>query len=120
MIADRDLHNLITGAAIQQVANDMKDLWKLFAEKLAPLVTDAGSYGGAAADKKDISDLLTFYKETENEIKSFFQKASKAYDPMRIKIRKIDVSTIASKSGISSELLNSTSLSGGFIHTAES
>ena len=50
----------------------------------------------------------------KGELQSFFQKASKAYDPMRVKIGKIDTKSIASKTGLMTDQLSNkiTSLSG--------
>jgi HIV Tat-specific factor 1 len=119
IIADKEQHNLITGVAIQQLANDLKDMWKLFAEKLSPIITGIGQYSGEKASTNDILSLLAFLKETESEIKSYFLKSSKAYDPMRIKIPKFDIDAAAKDSGISAEKLSEkiatlSNLSGGY------
>ena len=57
--------------------------------------------------------------DTETEIQSFFAKSSKAYDPMRLKIPKIDVEAVKRDSGLLSEKLaekiaSLMNLSGGF------
>ena len=87
-IEDRDQQNLITGHATRVLCNDLRDCWKQFTAKLAPLagVEGVAPYGGAKAEEKDIVALLQFYRDTGKDIKAFLSKALKSYGPLRIKV----------------------------------
>jgi hypothetical protein len=88
VVEDRDQQNLITGHATRQICNDLRDCWKHFTAKLAPLVGIDGvaPYGGAKAEEKDIVSLLQFYRDTGKEIKAFLSRSLKSYGPLRVKI----------------------------------
>ena len=88
VVEDRDQQNLITGHATRQLCNDLRDCWKHFTSKLAPLagVEGVAPYGGAKAEEKDIVSVLQFYRDTGKEVKAFLARALKAYGPLRVKI----------------------------------
>ena len=87
-VEDRDQQNLITGHATRQICNDLRDCWKHFTAKLAPLAAVEGvaPYGGAKAEEKDIISLLQFYRDTGKDVKAFLARALKSYGPLRVKI----------------------------------
>ena len=87
VVEDRDQQNVITGHACKQVANDLRDCWKHFTSKLAPLAGgDVAPYGGAKAEEKDVVALLQFYRDAGKDIKVYLSKALKAYGPLRVKV----------------------------------
>ena len=78
--------NPITGQITKLIANDLKDLWKQFSLKIAPLVDQTTPYDQTAkAAEKDIASLLKFYSEAEKDIKTFLSKAVKSYQHLRLK-----------------------------------
>ena len=87
-VEDRDQQNLITGHATRQICNDLRDCWKHFTAKLAPLAAIEGvaPYGGAKAEEKDILSLLQFYRDTGKDVKAYLARALKSYGPLRVKI----------------------------------
>jgi len=87
-VEDRDQQNLITGHATRVLCNDLRDCWKQFTAKLAPLagIEGVAPYGGAKADEKDIVALLQFYRDAGKDVKAFLSKALKSYGPLRIKV----------------------------------
>jgi hypothetical protein len=68
-VTDKKMVNLITGHVLKAVAVDLRDMWKLFAAKLAPLADQGSPYGGAAASVDDVKALLKFYEEKGKDVR---------------------------------------------------
>eukprot|EP01041_Mallomonas_annulata_P002976 gene2976-5837_t len=88
VITDKNLRNPIIGKVIQIVANDLKDIWKIFGAKLAPLagLGQGVEYTGPKAAQKDVLALLKFYEETAKELQSYLTKAVKTCGQFRYKL----------------------------------
>ena len=62
--------NIIVGQIVRAVANDLRDIWKLYSAKLAPFIGQGSAYkdsNNAAAD--DIRSLLKFYDEKGKDVR---------------------------------------------------
>jgi hypothetical protein len=68
IITDKKQVNVITGHAVKTLANDIRDTWKLFSLKLAPLAGQGSAYKGPAAAAEDIKALLSFYETKGKEV----------------------------------------------------
>ena len=93
-------------------------MWRLYAKNISPFITGKGAYKEPKVSSEEINSLIKFYRDTEPEIKSFFLKVSKVYDPMRLKIPKFDLESINQEFEITKELLSKYAVpdvSGGFI-----
>lgn len=69
-ITDKKLVNLIAGNSVKTLVNDVRDTWKLFAAKLAPLADQGSPYAQPAASAEDVTALLAFYAAKGKEVRS--------------------------------------------------
>lgn len=70
-VTDKKMVNIIVGQVVRAVANDLRDLWKVFSTKLAPFIGQGSAYkdsNNAAAD--DIKSLLKFYDEKGKDVRN--------------------------------------------------
>ena len=65
-ITERGLPTLIPCPCVVCVV--YRDIWKLFAAKLAPLTGQSAGYAGPKAEEKDVLSLLKFYEEMSVEV----------------------------------------------------
>mmetsp|Transcript_21590 Transcript_21590/g.21731 ORF Transcript_21590/g.21731 Transcript_21590/m.21731 type:complete len:493 (-) Transcript_21590:143-1621(-) len=113
LVTDKSMKNPLIGKLTQIIANDLRDLWKLFGAKLAPLADIGMSYGAPKASSKDIVTLLNFYEVTEPEVNVFLKKSSKICNQFRYKLS----TNMETVSGLQKEDLQQCilKLSGGYI-----
>jgi hypothetical protein len=67
-VTDKKLVNVITGNVMKAIAGDVRDIWKLFAIKLAPLADQGTAYEGTTASDADIKSLLKFFDDKHKEV----------------------------------------------------
>jgi hypothetical protein len=111
-VVERKQQNPIIGHATKVIANDLKDMLKLFSDKMAPLIGQGDPYAGPKGDEKEILALLQFYQESTTQIKAYLSKAAKAYTVMRVKIP-TEVESKVSAGKLESRIAELTKMTGG-------
>jgi hypothetical protein len=82
----RDMQNYITCSALELIAADMRDLWKLYCAGISTLVAEDGVYGGPKAPKKQLATLLKHALETRARMTDFVRSTGKALQQYRLRI----------------------------------
>lgn len=106
--------NIIIGQAVKVLAADVRELWKLYGDLLAPLAGTGNPYAEPKAATTDLAELLSFYKDSDQAVKTFLTDSSKAFQRLRVKIpTEVEPSSVSFDS-ISSRITELTNLSGGY------
>lgn len=78
--------NIIDGQAMKLVATDLKELWQLYTEKLAPLAGVGTSYGEPKATTDDVKQALNFFSEYDTKVKAYLAQTAKDFVKLRLKM----------------------------------
>jgi hypothetical protein len=97
VLNNRQQVNAITAQASRLVALDLRDLTRLFASKLVPLLTTTSKVSinstaatryvdASTAHAADIASLLKFFKDTVPEVQSHLTQSAKVFSRMGVKM----------------------------------
>lgn len=118
-VKDKKLVHVITGHVMKTLVNDMRDMHRVFSEKLSPLLEEGGAgYPPPEASSADIKALLKFYEEKTKELDAFLSKSSRLFESLRLRLPSAVDAAPLSPEKVASKIASLTSISGGYCANA--
>lgn len=112
--AAKGQRNIITGQALKLVAIDLRETWKIYNEKIQPLLGGgAGNYSEPRASSQDVAGVLSFAQDKREALQSFLTSTAKAFQAIKLKIPSDLSMSLVPADQLKERLAQLTAVSGG-------